>query len=370
MGGIYHYLLYISIPQHLLFQIIMLFTLIIAVVIIFILIYLFQRARNKDRKDVLRKRISDMIIEIVICENEDEFNEVFLSPEFHQSLTQIQSSTFKKGIFIKELASICKKISGQAEKNIHWLFQKSDLEETLLSQLKNNRWHIKALAIQQMAYLDQNNHLTKIYRLTNHENILVRMEAQIAIVSLTGFKGLRFLNVTKHSITEWQQLRLLHELSRTKADNFNELSKWLKSKNESVMEFALRLAGIYQRYEQYENVVNCLSHSSSLICRLAIETLCKIQDEKTADSLITIFHVLDESLQLLILKMMKQVGTKMELPFLHSMLKHPDDAHKLEAARAIRNISESAFTNIQMHVDEYNHPWNIILPQIKMEASR
>ncbi len=370
MHGIFNYLLYISIPQQLLFKIIMLFVLIIAVVIIFILIYLFLRTRNKNRKEVLLKRISDMISEIAICENEEELNEFFSNSGIHDFLLKIQTDRFQKNILIKELSETCKKISGQAEKNIHWFFQKAGLEEELKEQLKSKRWFIKARAVQQMAYLNQTDQLTKIYRLTNHENKLVRMEAQIAIINLAGFEGLRFMNVTTHAITEWQQLRLLHELSRKKPDNFNNLSKWLESENESVMEFALRLAGIYQRYEQYENVVTCFSHSSSLICRLAIEALCKIQDEKTADSLITIFHDLDRSLQLLILKMMKQVGTKMELPFLHSMLKHPEDAHKLEAARAIRNISESAFTNIQMRVDESSYPWNIILPQIKMEATR
>ena len=302
MSGIFNTLLYITIPQHLLFQIIMLFAMIIVIVIFSILIYLFRRASKNERKELLRKRISDMVSEIAICENEEELNEVLENQEFHLSLTKIQSSDFAKGVLIKELASTCKKISGQAEKNIHWLFKNSNLDETLLLQLKSNRWHIKARAIQQMAYLNQTNHLTKIYRLTNHENKHVRMEAQIAIINLTGFNGLRFLNVTKHPITEWQQLRLLHELSRKKADNFNELSKWLKSENESVMEFALRLVSIYQRYEQNENVLNCLYHPSDLICRIAIETICKIHDDKTALSLIAIFHDRDRPLQLLIIK--------------------------------------------------------------------
>ena len=122
---------------------------------------------------------------------------------------------------IQELADTCKKFSGTTMDNIHWLFQKTDLKKELLAHLKDKRWFVKAKAIQQLAYLQQKDQLPNIFRLANHNNDFVRMEAQIATVKLIGFNGLRFLNVIGYSVSEWQQLRLIQELSRHSIENFD-----------------------------------------------------------------------------------------------------------------------------------------------------
>lgn len=44
--------------------------------------------------------------------------------------------------------------------------------------------------------------------------------------------------------------------------------------------------------------------------------------------------------------MLKQFGTDTEIAFLQTILKHSEDMHKIEAARAIKNFSEGAFMNI------------------------
>lgn len=60
--------------------------------------------------------------------------------------------------------------------------------------------------------MDQKNLLTKIYRETNSKNEFVRSEAQIAIIYMTGFNGLRFLDVISYPLTLWQQIKLLEQL--------------------------------------------------------------------------------------------------------------------------------------------------------------
>ncbi len=67
--------------------------------------------------------------------------------------------------------------------------------------------------------------------------------------------------------------------------------------------------------------------------------------------------------------MLKQFGTDTEIAFLQTILKHSEDMHKIEAARAIKNFSEGAFMNIYSLVDETTKPRNIILEQVKMEVA-
>jgi HEAT repeat protein len=203
----------------------------------------------------------------------------------------------------------------------------------------------------------------------NHKNFLVRREAQIAIVKLTGFEGLEFLNVINHPISEWQQLRLIQELSGHASEKFGNISLWLQSRNESVINFALRLVEIYQQYDFYNEVKERLSHPSISICKRAVITLSHISNETTPDLLIEYFAGYDASLQILILKILQRDGNENHLPFLFSLLNHPDDSFKLEAAKAITNINPTKIKKIKELKDEFLYPWNIILPQIKMQNS-
>jgi hypothetical protein len=366
----YTYLLSVLIPQQLLYTITVLFAVVILLVSIIIIIYLFRKNRLDSHREQIKNDIGNLIGEIAICETDEELEEAYAQPEFKHTIEKYKQHSFDKKVLIRELAETCKKLSGSSEKNLQWLFGKTGLKSELLDQLKNKRWFIKSLAIQQMAALNQTDYLRKIYYYTNHENKLVRMDAQVAIVKLTGFKGLRFLNIISQPITIWQQLQLLNELSRQTPDDFENLSKWLASSNDSVVEFSLRLAGIYQRYEQYENVVDCLSHPSKHIAEQAIETLSKIHLEDTASILVSRFHSLDKTCQLMILKILKDIGSQNEIAFLKSILNHPDDdSFKLEAARAIKfiNSADPVLSHVSVHGDSY--PWNIILSQLNKETA-
>ncbi|HYM95183.1 MAG TPA: HEAT repeat domain-containing protein [Chitinophagaceae bacterium] len=269
---------------------------------------------------------------------------------------------------LQELADTGKKFSGITMDNIKWLFQKTQLKEELLIHLKDKRWNRKAKAIQQLSSLQQKDQLPNIFRLSNHNNDLVRMEAQTATVKLTGFTGLRFLNVIGYPVSEWQQLRLIQELSMHSIERFDDVDHWLKSKNASVIEFALRLVEIYQRYEFYDSVVQCLSHSSVSICNQAVITLGKISNEKTAGLLIDIYPGSDLSLQFHILKILQNIGAENEIPFLLSQLNHANDSFKCEAAKAIKEINVSGIERVEKSVDNTAKPWNIILQQLKMEG--
>ena len=355
--------------EQLLFDFVLIFCFLIILLIVFILIFLYLKTKRNQRKIFLQKKFNNFLGEIAICESEEELSQVFLHPAHQKILHQFGQNNFDKNLLIDELAETSKKFRGSTMDNIQWLFEKMELEEELLKNLNSDKWHKKAKAIQQLAYLNQKNRLKDVFPFVNHKNILVRREAQIAIVKLTGFEGLEFLNVINHPISEWQQLRLIQELSGHASEKFGNISLWLQSKNESVINFALRLVEIYRQYDFYDEVKECLSHSSMSIRKRAIMTLKHITNETTPDLLIKYFPDYDASLQMEILKILQTDGNENHLPFLFSLINHPDDSFKLEAAKAITNINPTKIKKIKELKDEFLYPWNIILPQIKMQNS-
>jgi hypothetical protein len=355
--------------EQLLLDFVLIFCSLIILLIVFILIFLYRKTKHNHRKIFLQKKFNNFLGEIAICESEEELTQVFLHPDHQRILHQFGQNSFDKNLLINELAETSKQFRGSTMDNIQWLFEKMELEKELLKNLNSNKWHKKAKAIQQLAYLHQKNRIEDIFPLVNHKNILVRREAQITIVKFTGFEGLEFLNVVRHPISEWQQLRLIQELSDHTSEKFGNISLWLQSKNESVVNFALHLVEIYRQYDYYDEVKECLSHSSLSICKRAVMTLSHINNETTPDLLIKFFPGYDASLQIEILKILQAEGNENHLPFLFSLINHPDDSFKLEAAKAILNINPASIEKMKLSINEFSYPWNIILPQIKMQTS-
>ena len=354
--------------QQTLFNAIIIFGFLIIILITFIFIYLFRKKKLWQRKVFLQTSLNNFIGEIAICESEDELNEVFSNPSHQSVLRQFQRRELDRNLLISELAEISKKFRGITMENILWLFEKMNLEKQLLTNLRQRKWHRKAKAIKQLAYLQQKDSIKNIFSFTNHENDLLRMEAQIAIVKMIGFEGLKFLNNVTYPVSEWQQLRLIEELSSHTAVDLSNINEWLRSENLTVVNFALRLVEIYRLYDFYDEVKNCLSHNSMTICKTAVVTISQISNETTAQLLVAHYHGYDALTQLKILEILQVEGTKNELPFLFSLLNHADDSYKLQAAKAIVKVSKTGMEKIEKTFDGSLFPWNIIVPQIKNVA--
>lgn len=341
-------------------------TLSITTVIIVILFNLLQKANLKKRQLGFQKKFNDLISEIAICESEEELNEVFINNGYQQIFEQYQRKPIDRCFMIDELARTCKEFNGITRTNIRWLFQKTTLKKDLLERLKDKRWYIVAKTIQQIAYLQLKELLPNIFLLANHNNDLVRMEAQIATVKLVGFDGLRFLNVISYPISEWQQLRLAQELSEHLIKKFDTIEHWLKSKNKSVVEFALRLAGIYQRYEYYDQVAQYLSHSSESIAKLAVESIGKISNESTAGLLLSIFQQATSSVQYQVIETLKTIGTGKDMASLQELTNLPaaSISETIEAKNPLQDPEIATLDDATAAASRLNR--NIILPQLNI----
>lgn len=343
------------------------FVTVITGIIIFILLYLVRRSAHTARRLQLRTEYSELISLLTICETEVELLELMKKSDMQEVLQNLLKDGYARKVLIGELVKTINSMSGTAADNVCWFYQQTSLYKDSLERLQNGEWYVKARAIQELAALRQAKYITKIYRLTNHKHELVRNEARVAVVKLTGFEGLRFLDVISYPLTEWQHLCLLHELSKQKNQTFQSIPRWIESTNYSVVEFALRLVQVYKLYDLHSNVLSCLSHPLKLIRKKAIEVVKEISQPDTAAILISMFQKEDDDLQLLILQVLKETGTETEIPFLLEQLWHPLVECKTAAAKAILQIDPAGLTLIEQHIQPDAYPWNILLLQLKQE---
>jgi len=344
------------------------FLLVIAGVIVFITIYLIRRSRTSARRRQLRHQFSDFISELAVCDTDAERNECMDRSETKTQLDRWLSDAFARRTLIRELTATVKNMSGQAATNICWFYETSGLYKDSLEQLKSKHWHVKARAIQQLAHLQQARYITRIYRLTNDKHELVRNEARIAVVKLTGFEGLRFLDVITYPITDWQQISLLHELAQHRRIVFPAMERLLQSPNTSVVEFTLRLIAAYQVYDLQEAVVKCLQSPQSSIREKALAALREIGDTAAAQTLTQHFQNEEPRLQVQLLEVIQKIGSAEQIPFLLATLSHADNDVKAAAARAIRELQSGSLELVTQQVSPDTYPWDQLLPQLKQEV--
>lgn len=344
------------------------FMLIIVGVIVFILFYLVRRGRRTALRLQLRGQYSEVISELALCETDAELDLFMQAPATKEVLLGLLSDGFARKVMITELWKTAKNMTGSAAANVCWFYEQTELDKDSLHRLQHGEWHKKARAIQELSGLRQRKHIIRIYRLTNHPDELVRNEARTAVVKLTGFEGLRFLDVISYPITSWQQLCLLHELSFHHAQSFEQIGRWLHATNDSVVEFALRLIEIYQLHDLQPAVIDALSHQAPVVRKKAIAALHEIYQPGAAVHLIRLFQKEDKELRLLILKLFEVHGSESELPFLLECLTHKTIDIQVAAAKALSQIQPNGIGYIEQRVVSTDYPWTVLLPQLKKEG--
>jgi hypothetical protein len=335
------------------------FILVAVLLVAFILIYMYLR-NTRSQKQKKWAHMANLLLQKAIFFEEPE-NHIPVTKRLQQTLTH---PPFRK-FLTEELLKAKKNVSGVASDNIKQLYLQLNLDQYALAGLKNYRWYIKAQAIQELSIIGLKEHVTKLYRLTNNVNDLVRMEAQIAVVNFYGFEGLRFLDVVSYPITEWQQIRLLHELSNVSPDNFNGVENWLKSANKTVVIFALKLVRNYHRFELHNIVAECLNHPDEEVKLHAIITLGEIYDADTSGLLMEVFFRFGLKHQIAIIKVFQQIGSDDEIPFLLGQLDDKNADIILQTARALVKIGDNGIKALTSHELAQQYPLNEIIAQVK-----
>jgi hypothetical protein len=355
-------------PEHLLLLTIFLSCVMLVLLVIMSFALIAKNSRDKQKKIWLVK--TDVLITKTIF-FEDEEHE---SPTFFISVNNRIRKLLKKPLFrqtlINELVIIRKSLTGVAGDNLISLYNQLGLEKDSAKKIKDSRWHKKAKGIQELAVMHQEDYYPLLYNLTNHKNEYIRMEAQTSIVKIHGFEGLSFLNEITYPISEWHQINLLVQLSTVAASDFIGIESWLKSKNDTVIIFALKLSASYHQFQLYDNIVDCLNHKNDKVRLQAINCLKEIYEDTTALHLIRIYDNESVTHKLAILSALKEIASPESISFLEKQLDSENNQIKLAATRALFNCGNEGLETIENHPRASGFPLNEIVKQIQMERTK
>ncbi|SKB31187.1 HEAT repeat domain-containing protein [Daejeonella lutea] len=350
------------------------FTISIIALGFYILTYLFI-VNKRDSKLERWKFLADTLIRNAIFFEEDQSAssatsllkvlEVNIFP-IPERVKKILPDPHFRQLMMRELIAAKQNMTGAASVNLKNLFRQLELDQDALEMVRSNSWYLKASGIQYLGIMEMAEHKNLVMPFTNSKSGLVRVEAQNAILKFSGFDGLRFLDDASFPITEWQQIKILEELAQLPTEHFTGIEKWLKSSNDTVVIFALKLARNYFRFELYDHVISCLNHANPEVRYNAILAAKQLQTETTASDILKFYEFDTERNQLAIIRVLEDLRSENNLPFLLNVFLEESNQLKIAAAKAIVAI-ENGVEQLELQISSNQYPYNEIIRQVKTE---
>ena len=347
-----------------------------AVCAIFFISYFFsllvQRRENEIQR--IRNERESLLVTLLFDDNSEEFNDDILGGfEEFKPISKGNSLSKKKRkmlreLMIDEMLTIKKNLTGAGVEDLYKLYDKLNLYHDSYRKLTSNHFQLMVMGIRELSEMNFIAYYRSVYRCTNHPQEDVRMEAQVAIVRLFGVKGLKFLSRVTYTISEWQQMTLLHLLNNMKNEKPKGIENWFKSENISVIIFSLRLAEKYNCFELLKEMQEFLHHPNDIVKIQSVSCMRNIYDENSELLLTAYYRIVTKPVKMIILDVLQSLATEQSIPFLYQQLADDDTEIRLNILRVLHNLCDDVdITNAMTLELENEDSITMMLDHIKSE---
>lgn len=179
--------------------------------------------------------------------------------------------------FLEELIKLHRLYGGDIALKLQEFYRISGLLKLSYNKIRTRKWYLKCEGIQELSEMEIKKAAPIILEHTKSQNETLKMVALIEVLHLQGLKGISLLRDYKEPINDWIQLNLLESIKEAQTTEVPEFGFLLKSSNQSLVIFGLRLVSLFHQ-NQYLGQVKDLQLSSS--------RQVKIQAERTLEKLV------------------------------------------------------------------------------------
>lgn len=327
------------------FTSIVLFTLILGLIIYLKKLRINLR-KNEKKRIKYQKIYEENLINYLYAG--DDINEI--SPEQRVFINKIKNdipTKFKRDILISVMTKLVNDISGEIAVAIHTFYFETGLIAYSLQKLKARKWDIIASGIHELTQFEVKQAFNEIEKLIKHPHKEVRNQAQLYLVNLFQFKGLKFLNDLEYQLSEWNQIQLLEILQKFDNQEITDITIWLKSTNISVVNFALKLAKVYNQFETKNALLDLLKHDNEELKVETIKVLGYFYDTECKTYLKENFKQSSECEQIAFLKLLENVPENSDEDFIIENISHPNFEIKLSALKILNDINPEKFNSLE-----------------------
>lgn len=321
----------------------------VVLIIVFVLCFItffvtLMVARTKHRyNDAYEKRLKEkyeLLLTGIIFNEEDELE----TDEFIESKKRVVTHFKKrylhnrknKSLLREHIVLLHKNFAGSAADILRNLYIDLKLDREAIRELSSPDWGIQANAVKELAQLNITKATKKIKKCTQHENHSLRLEAQVASISLDDKDPFSFLEKDKNVLTEWHQLNLSQVIDKLDRDALPQFSRWFNSSNDSVVEFCVKMTLQYDQFESVNDLIALLQHKNQRVVGEVAKALGEFAATDADVALLNAYRSANNHVRIRILNALGKCGTTEIIPFLQQQLLQNDLDIAFEAGRALR----------------------------------
>jgi hypothetical protein len=335
-----------------------------AFLILLIFLYMLIKHRKQAYKTRLNATVRTLLINEILSEASLADGETSNTSDLEFLKKQLTKKANRQFV-IDQIINGRKSIKGKVGESFLRLYVALGLQEDSCKKLKSKNWNEVAKGIQELAVMEQKQKMSDIFNEINSKNEFVRVEAQSALVYLSGFGGLWFLNVLNYPISEWQQMKLINMLTVSPITDVPELHVLLSSPQDSLVIFTLKLVGVLQQRTMHNAVVKCLGNKNEAVRFVAIKCLSEISNQYTAQVLTRRFSAETRRNKIAIVHALGEIGDRDQTDFLLDVLSEKDDTLKISAARALSKLGLQGDQLLEEYCTAHGGPYAQIFLHIK-----
>lgn len=244
-----------------------------------------------------------------------------------------------------------KNFSGSAAEVLRNLYLELKLDKEALRELNAPDWGIQASAIRELAQLKILEANKKIKKFTAHENEILRLEAQVAIISMESEQPFAFLDTTKSKLTDWHQVNLARIISTLDRSTLPDFSRWFSSTNPTVVEFCIKMTLQYDQFQSVPELINLLSHTSQTVVSESARVLGAFGAYEAQPELMKAFRSATHPVKVTIINALGKCGTDELIPFLQQQLYQNDTELAFAAGAALKELGPDGQLVLQQNTE-------------------
>lgn len=304
-------------------------------------IYLFVFSRKTKQKlnekfdKQWKEIISNMLTNIIIFGDEEEGIEKIVK-HFVPRFSKLPINKKRvRNVLMDELRVYHSNFTGFTADILKSLYLNLNLEKYSVQKLKSHLWEVQIEGIREVSQFWLTKYDDIIFKLTDHEHEIVRMEAQTAYVKLNTEDPFKFLDKMRVRILPWHQLILFEVITKAQNVKIPSFSKWLFSDNDSIVIFCLKLINHYQQLDAIGDIVKLLHHPNEEIKKAAVNVIGKLEAEFIENTLLEIYYEESLKIKLEIINAIGRISSGNYMDFLESRLNSDNFEIRMTSMKSI-----------------------------------
>ena len=272
--------------------------------------------KTKGKRQELAPVISNFLFHSPKDPKQEQKEYVELKIEIREYLT---NKAYRK-IISQILFDLQKDVAGGTRERLFKLYKELELHHDSFRKLKSWRWETVSQGILELSQMEVQESYQLIRKFINDRRPVVRKQAELATISLREDGMDYLLDTTKHSISEWQQIKLIETLGKRKNYSPPQFKAWLLSQNNDVVLFALRLIKHYNQKGAEPSITELIKHKNEEVKIAAIQCVIDFHFESALPVLKVIFNNSSTSVKIHVLSAIALLGSENDIPFLKEVV--------------------------------------------------